>query len=125
MTTPYVIDIRVNTRYLPDQSTPEQNRYAFAYTITIINRGAKPAKLLRRHWVITDGNQRVQEVHGEGVVGQQPRLNPGQNFQYTSGAVIDTKVGSMYGEFTFTTDEGELFDAPIAPFTLADPHAVN
>jgi len=92
---PYLIDIEVETSYIDEQSDPEHNRFVFAYTITIHNSGEMPAKLLSRHWVITDSNGKVQEVRGEGVVGEQPNLQPGESFQYTSGTILETAVGSM------------------------------
>ena len=115
------IHIDVATRYLDDQSAPDENRFAFAYTIRIRNTGAVPARLLTRHWVITDANGKVQEVRGDGVVGEQPHLKPGQGFRYTSGAVLETPVGAMQGSYQMLGDDGVRFDAPIAPFTLAMP----
>lgn len=115
------IGIAVDTVYLEDQSEPRERRYVFAYTITIRNEGVVAAKLLTRHWIITDADGRVQEVRGDGVVGEQPRLTPGQGFRYSSGAVIETPVGSMQGSYQMQTDDGERFDAPIAPFRLAKP----
>lgn len=115
------IDIEVQTTYLDDQSEPRERRYVFAYTITIRNEGEIAAKLLTRHWIIADANGRVQEVRGDGVVGEQPRLEPGQGFRYSSGAVIETPVGVMYGSYQMIADDGERFDAPIAPFRLAKP----
>ncbi|MFM2287172.1 MAG: hypothetical protein RL684_315 [Pseudomonadota bacterium] len=122
---PHQIDVSVETRYLEDQSDPAEGRYAFAYTITIHNGGRVPAKLLARHWLITDANGRVQEVRGEGVVGEQPHLRPGQGFRYSSGTVIDTPVGSMQGSYQMLADDGERFDAPIAAFRLAMPGVLN
>jgi ApaG protein len=115
------IGIDVETTYLDDQSEPRERRYVFAYTITIRNEGAVPAKLMTRHWIITDADGRVQEVRGDGVVGEQPRLAPGQGFRYSSGAIIETPVGSMQGSYQMRTDSGEHFDALIAPFRLAKP----
>jgi ApaG protein len=115
------IDIHVATSYMDDQSEPEADRYVFAYTITISNKGEVPATLLSRHWIITDANGKVQEVSGDGVVGEQPHLNPGERFRYSSGAVLETPVGAMQGLYRMKTDEGESFDAPIEPFTLAVP----
>lgn len=115
------IGIAVDTVYLEDQSEPRERRYVFAYTITIRNEGVVAAKLLTRHWIITDADGRVQEVRGDGVVGEQPRLAPGQGFRYSSGAVIETPVGSMQGSYQMQTDDGERFDALIAPFRLAKP----
>lgn len=115
------IRIDVQTAYLVEQSDPGERRYVFAYTITIRNEGAVPAKLLTRHWVITDANGKVQEVRGDGVVGEQPHLKPGQGFRYSSGAVLETPVGVMQGSYQMVTDEGTRFDAPIAAFRLAMP----
>ena len=115
------IHIHVATSYVDDQSEPDADRYVFAYTITISNKGKVPATLRSRHWVITDANGKVQEVTGDGVVGEQPLLNPGERFRYSSGAVIETPVGAMQGMYRMETDTGANFDAPIAPFTLAVP----
>ena len=115
------IRIQVATSYIDDQSEPDSDRYVFAYTITISNNGDVAAKLLSRHWVITDANGKVQEVSGDGVVGEQPHLNPGERFRYSSGAVLETPVGAMQGLYRMETDNGASFDAPIAPFTLAVP----
>jgi ApaG protein len=123
MTTP--IRITVETSYLPEQSDAAGSRFAFSYTITIRNDGEEPAKLLRRHWIITDANGKVQEVRGDGVVGEQPHLAPGQGFRYSSGAILETPVGSMHGSYQMVTDEGRKFDAPIAPFRLAMPGILN
>ncbi len=119
------ISIDVDARYLADQSDPGERRFVFAYTITIRNRGDSPARLLARHWVITDANGKVQEVRGEGVVGEQPHLQPGQGFRYTSGAVIETPVGAMQGSYEMLADDGARFAAPIAPFTLAIPGTIH
>jgi ApaG protein len=122
MTTPeYSIRIDVETSYLEDQSEPKDLRYVFAYTITIRNEGKQPARLLTRHWVITDANGKVEEVRGDGVVGEQPYLKPGQGFRYSSGAVIETPVGSMQGSYQMVADDGAQFDAPIPAFRLAIP----
>ncbi|MBC9252464.1 Co2+/Mg2+ efflux protein ApaG [Pseudomonas alcaligenes] len=121
----YQVDVSVTTRHLPEQSNPEQKRYAFAYTVTIHNSGAVAAKLLSRHWIITDGDGRVQEVRGAGVVGQQPHLEPGQSHTYSSGTVMATLVGSMHGSYQMVADDGTRFDAPIAPFRLAVPGALH
>ncbi len=115
------IRIQVATRYVDEQSEPEMDRYVFAYTITISNDGGVAAKLISRHWIITDANGKVQEVSGDGVVGEQPHLQPGEEFQYSSGAVLDTPVGAMQGMYRMETDDGVNFDAPIAAFTLAVP----
>jgi ApaG protein len=118
---PHRIGIDVETTYLEDQSEPKESRYVFAYTITIRNEGEKPARLITRHWIITDANGKVQEVRGEGVVGEKPYLQPGQGFRYSSGAIIETPVGAMQGSYQMVTDDGAEFDAPIAPFRLAKP----
>ena len=115
------IDIEVETAYLADQSEPSAHRFVFAYTVTLRNAGQVPAKLLTRHWVITDANGRVQEVRGEGVVGEQPHLQPGQGFRYSSGAVLETPVGAMQGSYQMVDDEGAKFDAAIPAFRLAMP----
>lgn len=117
----YEIRIHVATQYVVDQSEPEIDRYVFAYTITIENLSDVPAKLLSRHWVITDANGKIQEVSGDGVVGEQPRLDPGETYRYSSGAVLETPVGAMQGSYRMQADDGIDFDAPIPPFTLAVP----
>jgi ApaG protein len=115
------IRVDVATSYVEDQSSPSDGRFVFAYTITIRNEGTIAARLLTRHWVITDANGKVQEVVGEGVVGEQPYLQPGQGFRYSSGAILETPVGAMQGHYRMVADDGEHFDAPIAPFRLAIP----
>ena len=125
MDTDHVIAIDVATRYLDDQSEPEQDRYVFAYTIHIRNTGNVPARLLGRHWVITDANGNVQEVTGEGVVGEQPWLRPGEDFSYTSGAVLETHLGTMQGRYEMLADDGTRFDAPIPLFTLSVPRTLH
>jgi ApaG protein len=115
------IRVEVDTSYLADQSDPKDKRYVFSYTITIRNEGSVPARLLTRHWIITDSNGKVQEVRGEGVVGEQPYLKPGQGFRYSSGAVLETPVGAMQGSYQMVSDDGDHFDAPIAAFRLAMP----
>jgi ApaG protein len=119
------IRIQVATNYVDEQSEPESDRYVFAYTITIANNGNVPARLISRHWVITDANGKVQEVRGDGVVGEQPHLNPGEVFRYSSGAVLETPVGAMQGLYRMEADNGVNFDAPIAPFTLAVPGVLH
>jgi ApaG protein len=119
------IRIEVETSYLDEQSDPRERRYVFSYTITIRNEGTVPARLMTRHWVITDANGKVQEVRGDGVVGEQPHLKPGQGFRYSSGAVLETPVGAMQGSYQMVTDEGLKFDAPIAAFRLAMPGIVQ
>lgn len=120
-------DIQVSAQsiYIADQSDPERDRYVFAYTINIQNRGVKPAKLLSRHWIVTDADGVTQEVRGAGVVGEQPYLRPGEAFEYTSGTVINTPVGSMSGSYQMVDDDGETFDAPIPPFSLALPRTLH
>ena len=119
------IEVDVETSYIADQSAPDQNRYVFAYTVTIRNEGSAPAKLLTRHWIINDANGNVQEVHGEGVVGEQPYLRPGDSFRYTSCTVIETPVGSMEGSYQMITDDGHPFDASIPAFTLSLPNTLH
>ncbi|MBD9359832.1 Co2+/Mg2+ efflux protein ApaG [Methylomonas fluvii] len=111
--------------YIEAQSSPEQNRYVFAYTITITNVGSTPAKLLTRHWLITDANGKVQEVNGEGVVGENPHLSPGDSFRYTSAAMIETPVGVMQGKYQMQSDAGENFNAAIPKFTLSIPRTLH
>jgi ApaG protein len=115
----------VKTSYLPAQSAPDQNRYVFAYTITITNTGEIPAKLLTRHWLITDANNHTHEVRGEGVVGEQPHLEPGMSFEYTSGTVLETPVGVMRGSYQLVADDGTPFDAEIPAFTLSTPRTLH
>lgn len=119
------IDINVQTEYLDQQSDPDQHRFAFAYHITLRNRGQHSACLRSRHWYIADGNGHVQEVKGAGVVGEQPRLQPDECFEYSSGAVLKTQVGSMRGYYVMETDDGHYFHADIPIFTLAAPNALN
>ena len=126
MDTPlHAIEVVVATLFLEDQSIPEDDRYVFAYTIRIQNAGEVPARLLGRHWVITDANGKVQEVRGEGVVGEQPWLRPGESFEYTSGAVLETPLGTMQGSYEMLADDGTRFDAEIAPFTLSIPRTLH
>ena len=121
MSARHKIRIDVETSYLREQSNPQEQRYVFSYTITIHNDGGLPATLLTRHWTITDANGTVKEVRGEGVVGEQPRLEPGQGFRYSSGAVLETPVGTMEGSYQMVDGEGRRFDAPIPLFRLAMP----
>ena len=122
---PHSIRVEVETAYLPEQSEPDDARFVFAYTITIRNDGQQSAKLLTRHWLITDSNGKTQEVRGDGVVGEQPHLKPGQGFRYSSGAVLETPVGAMQGSYQMIADDGAHFEAPIAPFRLAMPGVLN
>ena len=119
------IQVSVETEFLADQSDPDSQRWVFAYHITIRNEGTVSARLLTRHWVITDGEDRVQEVHGEGVIGEQPHIAPGQTFSYTSGAILETEVGSMRGSYQMIGEDGTHFDAQVPMFTLAVPHALH
>lgn len=125
MSSPYSIEIEVRSHYLKDQSQPEQESYVFAYTVTIRNIGSIAARLLSRHWIITDANGKEQEVIGEGVVGEQPYLIPGASFQYTSAAMIETPVGTMHGSYQMRADDGHVFHAPITAFRLALPNILN
>jgi len=122
---PYNIRVAVQARFLDDQSEPSDNRYVFAYTIHISNLGDVPARLISRHWIITDANGQIQEVRGEGVVGEQPWLRPGEHFHYTSGAVLETAVGVMRGTYQMLADDGRRFDAQIPQFTLSIPRTVH
>lgn len=119
------IQIVVQSAYIPGQSTPEQDRYVFAYTITLTNRGSIAATLLRRHWKITDAENKVQEVHGDGVVGEQPTLAPGESYSYTSGAMLETPVGCMQGNYDMLGDDGVEFEAVIPAFGLSMPHTLH
>ena len=119
------IQIDVRTVYLPGQSAPDADRYVFAYTVTITNSGSVPARLVTRHWIITDANERTQEVRGEGVVGEQPYLLPGSSFQYTSGTILETPVGTMKGSYQMIADDGTTFDAEIPSFTLSIPRTLH
>jgi len=121
----YNTQVDVETKYVEEQSDPTINRYVFSYTITIRNEGQVPAKLLARHWVITDAEGNVQEVQGDGVVGEQPHLKPGDGFRYTSGAILETPVGSMQGTYQMIADDGVEFIADIHPFTLSMPNTIH
>ena len=121
----YQIDVSVVTRFLKEQSDPENERFAFAYTITVQNNGSVPAKLMSRHWLITNGDGQVEEVKGAGVIGQQPLIEPGKSHTYSSGAVISTTVGTMQGSYQMLAEDGKHFDAIIAPFRLAVPGALH
>ena len=119
------IVVNVATTYVEDQSDPRERRFVFAYTITIRNEGELPARLMTRHWIITDANGRTEEVRGPGVVGEQPTLEPGAAFEYTSACPLGTPFGSMHGSYRMVVRGGEDFDAEIAPFALASPNAVH
>lgn len=122
---PHNFDVKVETAYIPSESDPDSARYIFAYTITIMNKGQAPAQLLNRHWVITDSNGKVQEVKGEGVVGEQPYIKPGQGFQYTSGTMLETPIGVMQGTYEMISDSGTSFNAEVKPFRLAIPQVLH
>lgn len=119
------IQVSVQSYYIKEQSSPDNDHYVFAYTVNIQNKGTVAAKLLSRHWIITDSDGNTQEVTGEGVIGEQPYLNPGDSFEYTSGTHMDTPVGSMYGTYQMIADDGVNFDAEIPVFTLAKPSALH
>ncbi len=121
----HAFDIDVATRYLDDQSAPEEGRFVFAYTISIRNSGKVPARLISRHWIITDANGKVEEVTGDGVVGEQPWLRPGDGFEYTSGAILETSLGTMHGTYDILADDGTRFAAPIPAFTLSMPRTLH
>jgi ApaG protein len=125
MTKKHQIEIEADTQYLDSQSSPESGRYVFSYTITIRNASDVPAQLVARHWVITDAHGKVQDVRGEGVVGEKPHLAPGEAFRYTSAAMIETPVGTMRGEYRMVAGDGESFDAEIPPFTLSIPRTLH
>jgi ApaG protein len=119
------IKVSVDSEYLPEQSQPESALYVFAYHVRIENFGTTSAQLMSRHWIITDGNQEIEEIIGEGVIGEQPLIQPGEIYEYSSGAVIRTPVGSMHGNYRLIGKNGNFFDAYIDPFTLAKPHALH
>lgn len=119
------IEVSVQSDYLPEQSQPDERRFVFAYTVTIQNRGLEAARLINRHWIIADADGKVQEVRGEGVVGQKPHLKPGESYRYTSGTVLETPVGSMHGSYEMLADDGTRFDAVIRPFSLATPTSLH
>ena len=123
--THYRIQVTVRVRYLSEQSDEADNRFVFAYTITVSNEGDQSVKLLARHWVITDANNHLQEVNGKGVVGEQPVINPGQSFEYTSGTVLATQVGTMRGSYQFRDEDGMEFTAEIAQFILSVPRVLH
>ncbi|AWL10942.1 Protein ApaG [Saliniradius amylolyticus] len=122
---PESIHITAEVQYLPKSSDPEQDQFAFAYHIRITNEGEQTVQLINRYWLITDGNGTHKEVAGSGVVGQQPQIAPGESYEYTSGAMLETPVGTMQGHYDMQTASGETFQAHIPVFTLADPKQVN
>lgn len=119
------IDVSVETQYIKEQSKPDSDFYVFSYTITITNNGFETAQLMTRHWVITDSNSKSQEVRGDGVVGEQPILKPGESFVYTSGTMIETPVGTMHGSYGMMGENGNSFDASINEFILATPRVLH
>ncbi len=119
------IRVDVETQFIDGQSDPDSKRFVFAYTVTIHNEGSVPAQLLSRHWIITDANGKEREVHGAGVVGEKPSILPGQGYQYSSGAVLATPVGTMHGSYQMVSAEGVAFNAAIEPFSLAIPGYVH
>ncbi len=121
----YRVEVNVKSAYIEAQSDPKSDRYVFAYTVTISNKGHLPAQLMTRHWIITDANDRVQEVRGEGVVGEQPLIQPQGIYQYTSGTVIETPVGTMDGSYQMVAEDGTRFDAKIPTFTLSTPKTLH
>ncbi len=121
----YDIDVQVETAYVSEHSEPDEDRFVFAYTITLVNRGSVTAQLISRHWFITDADNRTEEVEGEGVVGEQPVLKPGEGFRYTSGAVIETPVGTMHGTYQMVAEDGRTFDANIPRFILSAPRTLH
>jgi ApaG protein len=123
--TRYQIKVDVRTAYLADRSEPSNNQYVFAYTVTLSNAGEAPAQLISRHWIITDADGKVQEVKGLGVIGQQPLLQPGETFEYTSGATLATSMGSMHGTYHMVGEDGSTFEVAIPSFTLAVPRVLH
>ena len=119
------ITVAARATFVPEQSDPDRGRYVFGYTVTITNTGTVAAQLISRHWIITDAAGKVQEVRGQGVIGEQPLLRPGQSFEYTSGTMIATPVGTMRGSYQMIAQDGEQFDAPIPEFTLSMPRVLH
>ena len=122
---PYRIEVVAIAEYIEAQSRPDDDHHVFAYHITIHNTGSRPARLLSRHWIITDAHGRIKEVRGEGVIGEQPLLAPGEHFSYTSGCELATEVGTMQGSYRMQASDGHLFDADIPPFVLAMPRVLH
>ncbi len=124
-TSQYRVQVAVQVRYLADQSDDADERHVFAYTITLTNQGEHPVQLLHRHWIITDANSHVQEVRGKGVVGEQPIIKPGQSFEYSSGTVLATQVGTMSGSYQMQVVDGGEFSVPIRQFVLSVPRTLH
>ena len=124
-TATHKIQIAALVRHLAEQSDEAENRFVFSYTITVTNNGQGTVQLLSRHWIITDSNNQVQEVRGQGVVGEQPVIKPGQSFEYTSGTVLSTPVGTMTGSYQLVAEDGTKFDAPIPKFVLSVPRVLH
>lgn len=122
---PYDISVSVSTRFLEDQSVPDEQRYVFAYTIRICNDGSVGARLLARHWIVTDSDGECSEVRGDGVIGEQPWMQPGGDYEYTSGAVLKTALGTMHGSYQMIADDGTQFDAAIPAFVLSTPRTLH
>jgi ApaG protein len=121
----YAVSVHVDTSFVDEQSEPERERYVFAYHVSIENQGSKSAQLLSRHWIITDATGHIEEVKGEGVIGEQPTLAPGETFKYTSAAMIATPVGTMHGSYQMQAEDGTQFDAPISAFRLSIPNILH
>ena len=119
------VQVVVRCRYLNDRSQPGQQRYVFAYSVRIENQGEVPVQLVGRHWIVTDSTGKIDEVRGEGVVGEQPWLRPGKHFEYTSGVVLSVPRGQMHGSYHMVRADGRAFDARVAPFLLSQPHSLN
>ena len=119
------IRVRVESTYLADRSEPEKGQWLFAYRVRITNESPASVQLMSRHWIITDGNGKVEEVRGKGVVGEQPTLKPGETFEYTSGCPLETSFGTMQGTYQMVLDSGDVLDVQIAPFSLSEPYAIN
>lgn len=119
------IQVSVKTTYVAAQSQPLEQRYVYAYTITIANQGYETAQLISRHWRITDANDKLQEVQGVGVVGEQPVIEPGKSYTYTSGVILETETGLMEGTYHMRRNDGAMFDAAIPTFALVPPHAIH
>lgn len=119
------VRVHVSSQYSPERSQPSESQWFFLYTVRIVNEGAETVQLLTRHWIITNGDGQVEEVRGPGVVGEQPVLQPGEGFEYTSGCPLPTPFGTMHGTYQMITRNGEMFDAEVAPFTLSEPYTVH